>query len=116
MGLLEAGYIVEQKTKYQLTSGSNRAFKTGYLRASIGGGSYSGGSGHGSGSFPEHTGLKLESMYRVTVTPAAKYAIYIHEGTRYMRARPFLAAGLKDAVPEIEKIFGRRVKTLIQTI
>ncbi len=95
-GMRESAFQVERFGKMQLTSGPNRALKTGYLRAS----------------------LMVTSIlpYRAVVTAQANYGIYIHEGTRSMRARPYLEAGLKQAVPEIEKIFGKRIKTLVETI
>lgn len=43
------------------------------------------------------------------VMPTVKYAIYVHEGTRYMRKRPFLKRG-KDAVnTQINAIFKKEV-------
>lgn len=33
-----------------------------------------------------------------------KYAPFVHDGTRYMKARPFFAEGISDARPEIEAI------------
>lgn len=95
-GMKEAAFIVEGKAKLQLTQGPNRAIKTGFLRASV--------------------GVASVSAARATVQAGAYYGLYVHEGTRYMRARPFMAAGLQDAIPEIENIFGRRLKTLIETV
>lgn len=93
-GMREAAFLVEAAGKKQITTGSNRAIKTGYLRSSI--------------------AVQSIMPLRATVVAAANYGIYVHEGTRFMRARPFLAAGLKDAVPEIERVFGKRVQTLMQ--
>ena len=95
-GMREAAFAVERAAKVQITTGRNRAIKTGFLRASI--------------------AVSSVLPFRATVVAGARYGIYVHEGTRYMRARPFLREGLKDAVPEIEKIFGKRVKTLVETI
>jgi HK97 gp10 family phage protein len=95
-GMREAAFAVETAAKRQITSGPNRAIKTGYLRSSI--------------------GVISVTAYQGKVQAGAYYGIYVHEGTRYMDARPFLAAGLKDAVPVIEAIFGKRVRTLIETI
>lgn len=95
-GMQEAAFIVEGDAKKQITSGPNRAIDTGYLRSSI--------------------GVQSVTPFRATVQAGANYGVYIHEGTRYMRARPFLAAGLQDAVPEIERIFGKRIQTLIEVI
>jgi HK97 gp10 family phage protein len=95
-GMKEAAFAVERHGKLQITTGPNRAIKTGYLRASI--------------------AVASVLPYQAKVVVGAGYGIYVHEGTRYMQARPFLAEGLKDAVPEIEKIFGKRFKTLIETV
>lgn len=95
-GMREAAFAVETAAKRQITSGRNRAIKTGFLRASI--------------------GVTSVLPFQAKVQAGAFYGIYVHEGTRYMRARPFLSDGLKDAVPEIEKIFGRRVRTLIELV
>ena len=94
-GMREAAFVVEREGKLAITSGPNRAIKTGYLRSSI--------------------GVTSVLPYRATVTAGAFYGIYVHEGTRYMRKRPFLHAGLKKAVPQIERILGRRIKALIET-
>lgn len=95
-GMKEAAFIVEGKAKLQLTSGPNRAIRTGYLRSSI--------------------AVTSVLPYEARVQAAAGYGIYIHEGTRYMKARPFMRDGLKDATPDIEKIFGKRIKSLVETI
>lgn len=95
-GMREAAFLVEAAGKRQITSGPNRAIKTGFLRSSI--------------------GVQSVMAYRATVVASAYYGIYVHEGTRYMRARPFLTAGLQDAAPGIEDIFGKRVNKLIETL
>ncbi len=95
-GMREAAFIVEGNAKRQITSGSNRAIATGYLRASI--------------------GVTSVLPYRATVTAQANYGVFVHDGTRFMRARPFLAAGLKDSVDAIEKMFGKRVEYLVTNL
>jgi hypothetical protein len=35
------------------------------------------------------------------------YAPFVHEGTRYMAARPFFAEGIADALPDIQRILGQ---------
>lgn len=95
-GMKEAAFEVERTAKIRITSGPERAIKTGALRASI--------------------GVTSLLPYKATITAQQRYGLFIHEGTRYMRARPFLKKGLEDAIPKIEKIFGKRVKTVIQNI
>lgn len=94
-GMREAAFLVERAGKKQITMGPNRAIKTGFLRASI--------------------GVQSVMPYRATVIAGAYYGVYVHEGTRYMRARPFLTAGLRDSLTAIEDIFGKRINSLIET-
>ena len=49
---------------------------TGMLRASI-----------------NQTGFSIPQTLKALVETGVFYAIYVHEGTRYMRARPFLESG-----------------------
>lgn len=95
-GMREAAFVVEGEAKKEITSGPNRAIKTGFLRSSI--------------------GVVSVSPYQAKIQAGAYYGVYVHEGTRYMRARPFLQAGLRDAIPQIEAIFGKRVQTLVELI
>lgn len=95
-GMKEAAFEVERSSKIRITSGPERAIKTGYLRSSI--------------------GVTSLLPFKATIQAQARYGIYVHEGTSRMRARPFLYKGLQDAVPTIERIFGKRVKTVIQNI
>lgn len=60
---------------------------------------------------PVDTG-RLRRSYRTrtgllkgTIFPNTEYAIYVHEGTKYMRSRPFLEKGVKKAKPKIENHF-----------
>jgi len=41
------------------------------------------------------------SGFQGFVMSGASYSIYVHEGTRYMRARPYLDVGLKNVENEI---------------
>jgi HK97 gp10 family phage protein len=46
-------------------------------------------------------GLKPMSA---SIGPSADYAIFVHEGTRFMRARPFMDAALDAESANIDKI------------
>lgn len=59
---------------------------TGRLRASILGGKYRGGSFTRAESGFTSTG----GSYTATVGTDVSYGVFVHEGTRFMRARPFL--------------------------
>lgn len=62
-------------------------------------------------NFPVDTGLMRgtmqESFYpmRGEFYPVVDYAGYVHEGTRYMRARPFLEWGLNKSEAKINNYF-----------
>lgn len=45
-----------------------------------------------------------------TVNPTVDYAIFVHDGTRRMRARPFMVEGAQDAEREIKTVFEREIK------
>jgi len=67
---------------------------TGRLRASIGVSSLIGVVGH-------------------MVSTSVSYSVYVHEGTRYMRARPFLKKGLDFAIQNLDgKIASRLDKEI----
>lgn len=46
----------------------------------------------------------------------ANYAIYVHEGTRFMKGRPFLLEGMKSAEPAIQKYFVDAVQNVLDDI
>ncbi len=45
-----------------------------------------------------------------TVGTNVYYSVYVHEGTRYMEARPFLVDALKNKEDEIREIFRDAVR------
>lgn len=47
---------------------------------------------------------KVGSSDAEVISPAP-YSIYVHEGTRYMSARPFLRKALEESVSAIKQIF-----------
>jgi len=73
-----ATFGIERDSKTAVTTGETRAFDTGNLFKSI-----TSNVGH------------LEGY----VVANAPYAVYVHEGTRYMRERPFMEAGIKKFTP-----------------
>ena len=74
------------------------AVDTGRLRASIGGGGFRGG------SYPTGEGVKV-SFERAEIGTNVEYAPFVHFGTRFMKARPFLKRGGEKAIPEINRFF-----------
>jgi hypothetical protein len=91
-GIRESAFLVERYSKIAITTGATRAIRTGFLRNSIGVQSY--------------------STYQATIYPTAPYAIFVHEGTRFMRERPFMTVGAKQALPYIRAAFNHHIKSL----
>jgi len=44
-----------------------------------------------------------------TISPHTEYAIYVHEGTHRMKARPFMDIGLKGAMSTIDRVFSEEI-------
>ncbi len=82
---------------------------TGRLRASIGGGGFRGG------SYPMGHGRVFEDFYGEIGTDV-EYARFVHFGTRFMRARPFLARGVETAQPQINRFFSQALEEIGQEI
>lgn len=90
---LEAsGFLAEAAAKTALTVGPTRAIRTGFLRASTG----------------MHEFLPLQ--FTAKIYPTAPYAIYVHEGTQHMPARPFMKEAIRTATPDIRQRFKEAVE------
>lgn len=50
------------------------------------------------------------------VEPTVNYAIYVHEGTRYMRPRPFLRLALESQSSEINRLLTEATQNTLDTI
>lgn len=90
----------------------NAPVDTGRLRASMLGGAFKGG------SFAAYHGTTLSTNYtlRATIEPNVEYATYVHEGTKYMRARPFLRRAVESQEGEVNKYFEDAVKDTLNAI
>lgn len=93
-GIREAAFVVERNSKIAIVTPPTRAIKHGILRDSI--------------------RVAEVKPFQAKVRPTANYAVYVHEGTRRMRPRPFMTVGLKDSVRDIENILNQRVKIGIE--
>jgi hypothetical protein len=49
------------------------------------------------------SGVERVVSESVRVEFTAPYAVFVDEGTRYIEARRFMAGGLEDAMPDIER-------------
>jgi HK97 gp10 family phage protein len=74
------------------------------------------------GRTPVDTG-RLRASYETTfaplvgsISPTAYYAIYVHEGTRYMQARPFLREGIEMGKKSIQDYFEQAVAATLNQI
>lgn len=56
------------------------------------------------------------SMLKGEVGPTASYAIFVHEGTRRMRARPFLFNAVKTAEERVQEFFTKAVQNVLDDI
>lgn len=90
-----SGFIAEGAAKRALTEGPTRAILTGLLRAST--------------RFYEFDPFNLKA----TVYPLVNYAIFVHEGTKYMPARPFMKEAVRLATPDIQREFRDRIRAAI---
>ena len=55
------------------------------------------------------TSVLIGNRIGAMVATNADYAVFVHEGTRYMRGRPFLTEGVKMANDNLAGILGARV-------
>ncbi len=58
-------------------------------------------------------GVNLKS-FSATIRPHTNYATYVHEGTRYMKARPFMFWGAKTATEGFDQKMAKELESLIQ--
>lgn len=89
-----SGFILEAESKKALTSGANRAIRTGKLRS-------------------ENVVRELSDL-RVAIYPLVQYAVYVHEGTFRMRARPWFNEAGKNAGPQIKETFDGEIKAALE--
>lgn len=54
------------------------------------------------------------SVLQAIIGPHTDYAIYVHEGTRYMQGRPFMKQGAEKAISAIKKEFQKAIQILIE--
>lgn len=58
----------------------------------------------------------LFSTLRGELYPAASYAIFVHDGTSRMRARPFLADAVKTNEKHVQDLFTKAVQNVFDDI
>lgn len=92
-GLWGYGLLVERGSKMF------SPVDTGRMRASIG----------------TSMGIRGKGLETV-IQPNVEYAIYVHEGTRYMRGRPFMKWGLDAYRREGDKLIEQKVKEAVEEL
>ena len=63
-----------------------------------------------------HLQQNIRSSYtplRGTVTPTPNYSIYVHEGTRFQKARPFLTNAMKKEEKKVVGFFTQALTKII---
>jgi HK97 gp10 family phage protein len=90
--IAKATFTAERGIKKAIVGGATRAFDTGNLFRSV---------------------RSSVSMLQGEVKAHADYSLYVHEGTKYMRARPFMTTGLDNSMKDIEDIVGKFIKTTL---
>ena len=50
------------------------------------------------------------------ISPHTNYAVFVHEGTRFMTGRPFMERGAKASERRIEGLFTKAVDNTLKTI
>jgi HK97 gp10 family phage protein len=62
---------------------------------------------------------RIEIIYEemsASLIPLVEYAIYVHEGTRYMIGRPYLETSLEAAKSDVQMIFNRELEEALKEI
>lgn len=49
-----------------------------------------------------------------TIYPTVNYALFVHEGTRYLKSRPFMRDAADQSEKEIQNIFSKAVHDALQ--
>lgn len=97
--LKQAGYLVMTKSM-KATPVRTGFLKTSHLKRGQGGVFIAGSGTH----------------MRAEVGPTADYSVFVHEGTRFMRARPFLKNALFSSDREIQQLFTKATQNALNKI
>ena len=90
----ESAFILEAESKMALTEGPTRALDTGLLRS--------------------QNVVRELSDVRAAVYPLVHYAVYVHEGTYKMRARPWFQVAAKNASEKIRFVFDEALTEIMR--
>lgn len=59
--------------------------------------------------------LPMVRLLEAVIQPHTDYAFYVHEGTKYMRARPFMYWGAMSAVEGLESRLSKSFESFVQS-
>ena len=90
----ESSFIIEKEAKTALTLGPTRALLTGTLRS-------------------QNVVRELSDLH-ATVYPLVNYAVFVHEGTQRMKARPWMQAAAKEAKSQVQDIFQNVIDDILK--
>lgn len=86
--------VIEGVAKKTVSRGVLKAWDTGFMAGSI---------------RPDYI-----RALKASVSPHTDYAIYVHEGTRFMRARPFMKVASEKGTPKIQDIFKKAIERALK--
>ncbi len=84
-----SAFILEREAKFALTEGPTRAIDTGLLRS--------------------QNVVRELSDVRASIYPLVDYAVYVHEGTFKMKARPWMKVAAQNASAEVLQVFDNAI-------
>lgn len=88
--------VAERGIKGAITGGWTRALDTGLMRSSV--------------------RTKRFTEDEVVVGTNVGYAIYPHEGTRFMKARPFIPVGWENETDKVNKVLAATGKSIVVSL
>jgi HK97 gp10 family phage protein len=88
----KAGYIVEGNAK------KHTPIDTGLLMRSIN----------------TSSRISMKGEPHVVISPHTNYATYVHQGTRKMKARPYMSEGYDDSKAKIETIMRKMLTNIVR--
>ena len=103
LGINKVGFAIERNTKRQ--SVYQLPVVTGTLKRSV---KYK----------PRHKAgyIAAGAVVASVFAPGGDYAVFVHEGTRFMRPRPFLITGAKRAQRDVERILEDTIEDIAREI
>lgn len=90
----KAAFLIQSTAKKEVTTGKNRAIDTGLMRSRI--------------------NVISKGELQKIIRPETNYAIYVHEGTKKMKSRPFMYDSVDKVENEIKDLAGVEITRAIK--